>query len=71
MTVPRVGGHDLLLGELRALHLRLSPRVLLLVGGALARVPLAPELTGAGIHVIENLACLRAVLRIASRSEAA
>jgi DNA-binding transcriptional MerR regulator/methylmalonyl-CoA mutase cobalamin-binding subunit len=70
VTVPHVGGHDLLLGELRALHLRLPPSVLLLVGGAGAR-PLAPELRGAGIHVIDNLAALRAVLRIAGRSEAA
>jgi MerR family transcriptional regulator, light-induced transcriptional regulator len=70
VTVPHVGGHDLLLGELRALHLRLSPRVPLLVGGAGAR-PLAPELRRAGIHVIANLADLRFALRIAGGSEAA
>jgi MerR family transcriptional regulator, light-induced transcriptional regulator len=70
VTVPRVGGHDFLLGELRALQLRLSPGVPLLVGGTGAR-PLAVELQRAGIHVIENLADLRAVLWIAGRSEAA
>jgi DNA-binding transcriptional MerR regulator/methylmalonyl-CoA mutase cobalamin-binding subunit len=70
VTVPRVGSHDLLLGELRALQLRLSPGVPLLVGGTGAR-PLAVELRRAGIHVIENLADLRAVLQIAGRSEAA
>jgi MerR family transcriptional regulator, light-induced transcriptional regulator len=70
VTVPRVGGHDFLLGELRALQLRLSPGVPLLVGGTGAR-PLALELQRAGIHVIGNLADLRAALRIADRSEAA
>ena len=68
VTVPRVGGHDLLLGELRALQLRLSPRVPLLVGGAGVH-PLAPELRRAGIHVIETLADLRVALRIAGGSE--
>jgi MerR family transcriptional regulator, light-induced transcriptional regulator len=70
VTVPRVGGHDLLLGELRALQLRLSPRVPLLVGGAGARL-LAPELRRAGIHVIDNLADLRFALRVAARAESA
>jgi MerR family transcriptional regulator, light-induced transcriptional regulator len=70
VTVPRVGGHDLLLGELRALQLRLSPRVPLLVGGAGARL-LAPELRRAGIHVIDTLADLRFALRIAGRAEPA
>jgi methylmalonyl-CoA mutase cobalamin-binding subunit len=68
VTVPRAGGHDLLLEELRALRLRLSARVPLLVGGAGVRT-LAPELRRAGIHVIENLADLRVALRIAGRSE--
>ena len=70
VTVPRVGGRDLLLEELRALRLRLSPRVPLLAGGAGART-LAPELRRAGIHVIETLADLRVALRIAGRSAAA
>jgi MerR family transcriptional regulator, light-induced transcriptional regulator len=70
VTVPRVGGHDFLLGELRALQFRLSPGVPLLVGGTGAR-PLAVDLQRAGIHVIENLADLRAALWIAGRSEAA
>ena len=69
VTVPRVGGRDLLLEELRALRLRLSARVPLLVGGAGARA-LAPELRRAGIHVIESLADLRVALRVAGRSEA-
>jgi methylmalonyl-CoA mutase cobalamin-binding subunit len=70
VTVPQVGGHDLLLGELRALRLRLSPRVPLLVGGAGVR-PLAPDLRRAGIHVVESLADLRVALRMAGRSESA
>lgn len=70
VTVPRAGGRDLLLEELRALRLRLSPRVPLLVGGAGART-LAPELRRAGIHVVERLADLRVALRIAGRADAA
>jgi DNA-binding transcriptional MerR regulator/methylmalonyl-CoA mutase cobalamin-binding subunit len=70
VTIPRVGGHDLLLGELRALQARLSAGVPLLVGGAGARV-LAPELRRAGIHVIGNLADLRFALRVAGQAEPA
>jgi MerR family transcriptional regulator, light-induced transcriptional regulator len=68
VTVPRAGGRDLLLEELRALRHRLSTRVPLFVGGAGART-LAPELRAAGIQVIENLADLRVALRKARRPE--
>jgi methylmalonyl-CoA mutase cobalamin-binding subunit len=68
VTVPRVGGPDLLLHELRALRARLAGRVPLLVGGAGA-LAIATELRGAGVKVIENLTDLRLALRVAGQSE--
>jgi DNA-binding transcriptional MerR regulator/methylmalonyl-CoA mutase cobalamin-binding subunit len=64
VTLPRAGDHDSLLGELRALRVRLAARVPLLVGGAGA-LTIATELRGAGVTVIENLTDLRVALRVA------
>jgi len=68
VTLPRGGGHDLLLHGLRALRVRLGPRVPLLVGGPGA-LEIATELRGAGVKVIENLTDLRVALRVADHSE--
>jgi MerR family transcriptional regulator, light-induced transcriptional regulator len=68
VTLPRAGGHDLLLHGLRALRGRLAARVPLLVGGAGA-LEIATELRGAGVKVIENLGDLRLALRVARHSE--
>jgi methylmalonyl-CoA mutase cobalamin-binding subunit len=53
---------DHVLGELRTLRARLPAAMPLLAGGAGA-VALAPELRGAGIRVVNDLAELRAALR--------
>jgi DNA-binding transcriptional MerR regulator/methylmalonyl-CoA mutase cobalamin-binding subunit len=66
VTVPRVGNYDSLLGELRALHVRLAARVPLLVGGAGA-LAIAAELRGSGVTVVENLTGLRLALRVAGQ----
>jgi len=66
VTLPRGGGHDLLLHGLRALRVRLGPRVPLLVGGPGA-LEIAAELRGAGVKVIENLTDLRVALRVAGQ----
>jgi methylmalonyl-CoA mutase cobalamin-binding subunit len=68
VTLPHGGGHDLLLHGLRALRVRLGPRVPLLVGGPGA-LEIATELRGAGVKVIENLTDLRVALRVAVQSE--
>ena len=58
------GERDRVLAELRTLRSRLSASVPLVAGGA-AAVALAPELRGAGIHVVQDLSELRAALRAA------
>ncbi len=55
---------DRVLAELRTLRSRLPASVPLAAGGAGA-VALAPELRGAGIHVVQDLSELRAALRAA------
>jgi methylmalonyl-CoA mutase cobalamin-binding subunit len=55
---------DHVLGELRTLRARLPVSVPLIAGGAGA-LPLASELRGAGIQVVQDLSELRATLRAA------
>lgn len=70
VTLPRGGGHDLLLHGLRALRVRLAAGVPLLVSGAGA-LEIATELKGAGVEVIENLTDLRLALRVAGEQSSA
>jgi DNA-binding transcriptional MerR regulator/methylmalonyl-CoA mutase cobalamin-binding subunit len=58
------GQRDRVLAELQTLRSRLPASVRLVAGGAGA-VALAPELRGAGIHVVQDLSELRTALRAA------
>lgn len=64
VSIVHPGERARILAELRMLRSRLPASVPLVAGGA-AAVDLAPELRGAGIHVAQDLAELRAALRAA------
>jgi DNA-binding transcriptional MerR regulator/methylmalonyl-CoA mutase cobalamin-binding subunit len=64
VSIVNPGERDRILAELRTLRSRLPASVPLVAGGVGA-VALAAQLRGAGIHVVEDLAELRAALRAA------
>lgn len=70
VSVSRPARRGSLVEELRRLRAALPARVPLLVGGVRAH-RLAAELEGGGIHVVEDLAHLRAALRTGGRKPAA